>query len=172
MTDGDQEGKPPVDNSTNSPEHRDGSPSEDRTGPVDRLDHSEGQGAQRSIAFHGFQGPFPPPDILEGYNRVDPNFAERMIAWTEKEQDQRHRHNEEEQRQKHMHILRGQVMTLMIALAGIAAAGVVAIWGKGLWAPIGAGLIAASVFGFLAVVIRVSVAKPQPQSSKKPEHDS
>ena len=43
-----------------------------------------------------FQGPFPPPDVLQGYEEILPGSAERVFTLTEKEQQHRHRLEEEE----------------------------------------------------------------------------
>jgi uncharacterized membrane protein len=37
-----------------------------------------------------FSGPIPPPQILGDYDKVQPGFAERIIAMAEREQSHRH----------------------------------------------------------------------------------
>lgn len=42
------------------------------------------------VRTENFTGPFPPPDILEKYNKVLPGAAERIFSLTECEQQHRH----------------------------------------------------------------------------------
>ena len=37
----------------------------------------------------GFSGPIPPPEVLDGYDRIQPGFASRIIAMAETENDHR-----------------------------------------------------------------------------------
>ncbi len=43
-------------------------------------------------------GPLPHPEILKGYQQIDPSFPERIMAMAEREQE--HAHSLEEQRNK------------------------------------------------------------------------
>jgi len=73
-----------------------------------------------------FSGPLPPPEILDGYNRIVPNAAERIIAVFESEV--KHRHDLEQQQvtiekkdrsQINILMLLGQIMGFLLALAFI-----------------------------------------------------
>jgi uncharacterized membrane protein len=47
-------------------------------------------GIMRSVtATAQFSGPLPPPNMLEGYNNIIPNGAERIMVMAEKQQDHR-----------------------------------------------------------------------------------
>ncbi len=45
--------------------------------------------SQQQVTFSEFAGPIPPPEILERYNAVVPNAAERIITMAEKQQEHR-----------------------------------------------------------------------------------
>lgn len=73
-----------------------------------------------------FSGPLPPPDALEGYNRIVPDAAERIIAVFELEV--KHRHDLEQQQiiiegkdhsRAHFLMFLGQVMGFLLTLAFI-----------------------------------------------------
>jgi uncharacterized membrane protein len=48
------------------------------------------QVASFQVTAATFSGPLPPPTILEGYNQIIPNGAERIMAMTERNQSHRH----------------------------------------------------------------------------------
>lgn len=50
-----------------------------------------------SISASNFSGPIPPPDILNGYNKIIKNGADRIIKMAEKEQEHRHQLNLKDQ---------------------------------------------------------------------------
>ena len=73
-----------------------------------------------------FSGPLPPPDIMEGYNNIVPNAAERIITVFESEVKHRHdleRAQVDDEKQDriraHRLILLGQVMGFILAVAFI-----------------------------------------------------
>lgn len=43
-----------------------------------------------TAAFAGWSGPYPPPNLLQGYEDVLPGSADRLIKMAEKQQDHRH----------------------------------------------------------------------------------
>lgn len=48
-------------------------------------------GAQVLVQQTAYSGQVPPPEILEGFDRLVPGTAARIIAWAEEEQSHRHR---------------------------------------------------------------------------------
>ncbi len=79
------------------------------------------------VKASAFSGPLPPPDIMEGYNNIVPNAAERIITVFESEVKHRHdleRKQVEDENQDriraHRLIMLGQVMGFILAVAFIA----------------------------------------------------
>ncbi|WP_191117111.1 MULTISPECIES: DUF2335 domain-containing protein [Vibrio harveyi group] len=59
------------------------------------MERSEGSGNRSSIQIEQaisqqYSGPLPPPSMLEGYDRVQFGFAERIVSMAEREQEHRH----------------------------------------------------------------------------------
>ncbi|HDY7993147.1 TPA: DUF2335 domain-containing protein [Vibrio vulnificus] len=59
------------------------------------IERNEGLGGKNSIQFEQaisqqYSGPLPPPSMLEGYDRVQYGFAERIVSMAEREQAHRH----------------------------------------------------------------------------------
>ena len=45
--------------------------------------HPQTPARRISASISAFQGPLPPPEVLEQYNRILPNGADRIVAWIE-----------------------------------------------------------------------------------------
>lgn len=130
--------------------------------------------ASLTLAHHKetrFSSPFPPPDILAGYQEIHPDFPERIIEFTEKEQT--HRHALElrivESQVKDLEAertaeKRGQLYAFAICLAAFSCAGVVAFMGS----PVsGVVLAMASLAGIVSVFItRKSRDTSDPRTDK------
>lgn len=59
------------------------------------MEQNEGSGSRSSIQIEQaisqqYSGPIPPPSMLEGYDRVQSGFAERIVSMAEREQEHRH----------------------------------------------------------------------------------
>lgn len=82
----------------------------------------------QSMRQESFSGPIPHPDLLQGYDRVKPGFAERIVVMAE--QQQQHRFDCERQMIKGTIVesKRGQWMAFAIALLFLVAAVVLGIF--------------------------------------------
>lgn len=85
---------------------------------------------------------FIPPEILAEYERVFPGLGERLLRWTERQQDHRIELEKMRARGSKKRKDRAQIGSLVVAAGGIVIAGVVGIVGS--W-------IAASVIAIVAV---------------------
>lgn len=63
-----------------------------------------------------FQGPIPPPDILEKYDGIQAGFADRIIKMAEAEQEHRHALEATVVRESFMEAKRGQMYGLTIGM--------------------------------------------------------
>ena len=63
--------------------------------------------------------PYPPPEILERYAKIDPEFPKIVIKMVKEEQEHRHKTIE-----------RGQKFAFVIAIIGIGATIILGIWGN------------------------------------------
>jgi uncharacterized membrane protein len=72
---------------------------------------------EQRAEFHS--GPLPPPQVIEGYEKILPGAADRIITMAELEQ--RHQHQAEVRNQKYRGFLAfvGQLFGLAIGLSGI-----------------------------------------------------
>jgi uncharacterized membrane protein len=110
-----------------------------------------------SVRASTFVGPIPPPDILNEYNQVLPNAADRIIQMAENEQKHRHSMQEklinaqiDDAKRDRMEARLGQVFGLVIGTTSIAAGSITAIVG----APIaGAFIGTAGVTSLVAVFV-------------------
>lgn len=86
--------------------------------------------APRNVQIQGFfSGPLPPPSVLEGYERALPGSAEKILEMAMKEQQHRHTLEHAEQQEESAHIQRGQRFGVTVALATLAAAVLIVIYG-------------------------------------------
>ena len=82
-----------------------------------------------SMVSQEFSGPLPPPTVLNEYNRVVPNAAERIIAMAEKEQEHRIKAEQTLIEGEIKQAKRGQIMGFIIAMLLTATAIYLAIIG-------------------------------------------
>lgn len=106
-----------------------------------------------------FTGPIPPPGILEEYNRIFPDAANRFISMAESEQKHRHKMQEKlvdaqifDDKQERTERRLGQIFGLTVGVVSIVAGSVTSILGASI-----AGSIAGGVLGSAGVAGLVSV---------------
>jgi uncharacterized membrane protein len=80
-------------------------------------------------AQESFSGPLPHPTVLQGYNNIVPDAAERIIAMAEQEQKHRIETERKIVDEELKHAKRGQIMGFIIALFLILTATAMAILG-------------------------------------------
>jgi uncharacterized membrane protein len=85
---------------------------------------------QHSITATMWGGNVPPPEMLEHYNRLVPNAAERIIAMAEKQGDHRQKLESYVIPSQQMQSARGQLFGFILGLAGIAGAVITGIMGS------------------------------------------
>lgn len=137
--------------------------------------------SQRIEASFQFTGPLPPPAVLEQYNSILPDAADRIVSMAEKEQEHRHRMQEklidaqifDEKQQRNERRL-GQIFGLSIGVVSILAGSVTAV----LASPIAGGFIgSAGVVGLVSVFVlgrreqQDTQYPPQLESSKIEDED-
>jgi uncharacterized membrane protein len=109
-------------------------------------DNRQGESFQIAMRREMFSGPLPPPDILQKYNEVIPDAANRILLMAEKEQE--HRFSLKDRSFKY--VGRGQTLALIIALSGLGCAGVLGYFGNQVAASVVGGVsLVTMVFGFL-----------------------
>ncbi len=97
-----------------------------------------------------FQGPLPPPAILQKYENIHPGFANRIMRMAEKEQKFQHNILDKQMDNDHQLSSRGQNYALIIAMALCISAVGLAIKGLGLPAGLlGTGGIVAVIYIFI-----------------------
>lgn len=105
-----------------------------------------------------FSGPMPPPALLEGYERIVPGAAERILAMAES--DTKHQHEIEfaALRAAEGEIKRGQIFGFVIGLTALGAAIVALAMGS----PAVAGVIGGTtVVGLVSVFIIGRISKSE-----------
>ena len=140
-----------------------------------RQDQSQGQGQREQqaeerqlVAMQAeFQGPLPPPQLLERYEEIHPGTAERILQQFERETQHRHAIEQklvdaqlEVQRAEIPAFRLGQVFGLVIALGGISAGALCVILAPTAghaWA--GAGIAGGSLAALVGVFIYGRKAK-------------
>ncbi|HNM42790.1 DUF2335 domain-containing protein [Plasticicumulans sp.] len=75
------------------------------------------------VAAQAFSGPLPPPDLLEHYQRIQPDLVERLMRLTESEAAHRHALETQALAASERIEARGQRYGLLIGLAALAVAG-------------------------------------------------
>jgi len=96
------------------------------------------------------QDPFPPPEVLERYKQVMPDFPERWLTRMEDEARQRHEMEAKEQELQFAERKRGQIFGFAIGLVAIIAGSVTASLGAE-WAGLGIG--GGGVIGLVSVFV-------------------
>ncbi len=111
---------------------------------------------ERHVTTTAWQGPVPPPEVTEYYNRIVPNGADRIFTMAEEESrvrreqvkrdhDSQNRVKETDVREYHASVKRGQVFACIVLLAIVAAIIVCAANGLGGAAAAVAGMGAAGI---------------------------
>lgn len=132
-------------------------------------DSSLSQNISASIQF---TGPIPPPIILEQYNRILPDAANRILAMAEREQEHRHKMQEKlidsqvlDQRQERTERRVGQNYGLTIGIVAIISGSITAILGSSL---AGGFIGSAGVIGLVAVFV---LGRREQQNSQSTQLD-
>lgn len=106
-----------------------------------------------------FTGPIPPPGILEQYNRIFPDAANRFISMAEREQEHRHKMHEKlidaqilDNKQERTERRLGQIFGLTVGVVSIIAGSVTAVLDASI-----AGSIVGGVLGSAGVAGLVSI---------------
>ena len=76
-----------------------------------------------------FEGPIPPPALMEGYRLVDPDFPARLLTMAEKEQEFRHDFAGRALRNELIGVLSGTVAGVTICVAMAVVGGLVIVKG-------------------------------------------
>ena len=129
---------------------------------AEALDSRETQQKNSAIsrkieASYQFTGPLPPPVVLEQYNRILPDAADRIVSMAEREQDHRHKMQEKlidaqifDVKQERGERRLGQIFGLSIGVVSIVSGSITAVLG----APIAGGVIgSAGVVGLVSVFV-------------------
>ncbi|NJL82048.1 MAG: DUF2335 domain-containing protein [Chloroflexaceae bacterium] len=117
-----------------------------------------------------FVGPIPPPALLEQYNRVQPDAANRIIAMAEREEEHRHKMQEKlinaeiaDRRQGRSEKRVGQIFGFSIGTIAIVAGSIVAVMGA---------QVPGTFIGLSGVTGLVSVFVIDRRSQQPPESSS
>ena len=106
-----------------------------------------------------YSGPIPPPSILEGYERLLPGAADRILSMAEKEQQHRHQLEKDESVDNRLTVKRGAIFAFIITLSVVACGTYVIAIGKS-----GAGI--AVILGALASLVSAFITGRTPKKSK------
>lgn len=85
--------------------------------------------SRRGVIAASFEGPLPPPDMLEHYNNVVPGAAERILAMAEKNGDHRRALETYVIRAEHRRSMTGTLVGGVVALAIIICGTIVTLEG-------------------------------------------
>ena len=106
---------------------------------------------QHRLVAARFQGPLPPPSLLEHYKDIQPDFPERILKLTEEEAQHRRDYNNRVLAATRWETTLGQVFGLMVAIAAFGTAAYLAFLGH----PTAAGWFGATtVIGLVAVFVQ------------------
>ena len=118
---------------------------------------------QLTATASSFEGPIPPPQVLQQYNAIVPNAAERILSMAEKQSDHR---MDLEKRVVYSNVKKsyaGMGLATVIALYGLYIAKEIAINGN----PATAGIIAALDIGGLISIAIYNVQTQKNERSKR-----
>lgn len=125
------------------------------------------------IIASSFQGPLPPPAILEDYDRIHPGLASEIVAWARDETKHRHAMEQkaisidEKLAKSHVReILLGQIFGFIIAMAFLGGAIFLALRGYE---------IAAAALGSLgigSIVVAFIAGRKAPAASVEPKENA
>jgi uncharacterized membrane protein len=113
---------------------------------------SQQSGSNHTVTFqsHKWEAPLPPPSVLDEFNHVVPNGAERIVRAWELESEHRRQIERTEQRAYYRDMMTGKVFALIFVLAALGMAGFAAFVGaQWLGAILGTGTIASVVWAFV-----------------------
>jgi uncharacterized membrane protein len=105
----------------------------------------------QAVIQSSYRGPLPPPEHLEGYEKILPGAADRILSMAEKEQSHRHRWEREHLIWDGFISITGLVFGWVLSLALAAAAVYCAVIGQP-W--VAGALVGVSTFGGVASLIR------------------
>jgi uncharacterized membrane protein len=112
---------------------------------------SNGNHTHISVQSHKWEAPLPPPSVLEGFNDVVPDGAERIVRAWEQESQHRREIEKAEQRSYYRDALVGKVFALIFVLAALGVSAFAAFIGaEWLGAVLGAGTIGSVVWAFIS----------------------
>jgi uncharacterized membrane protein len=122
------------------------------------------------IVASSFSGPLPPPEVLEGYDRIFPGLAERLVRMAEKQSDHRMELEKKAISAQLSESSRGQIFGLIIGLTGLILSSYVIVNGYAISGSIlgGATLVAlVSVFVVGKQKMRAELQEKAPKSQRE-----
>jgi uncharacterized membrane protein len=106
--------------------------------------------------------PLPPPQILNEYEKLIPGFSRELLEMTKLQGEHRRTSDTERLKRDERRKDRGQVIALVVALAGLALAAAEGAWGNG-WV---ACLIAVVGVGGPLAAIKIAASMGRPQEKR------
>lgn len=108
------------------------------------------EGAVTHHSQQVFSAPYPPPAILEGYERLVPGAATRILGMAESEMRHQQEIERESLRTAGLEVKRGQYLAFIIGISSLSAS-LIALW---MGAPVVSGVIGGStVVGLVSVFV-------------------
>ncbi len=135
-----------------------------KTLPVKNVLESKAGARPSSVVTSAtFQGPIPPPSILQGYETIIPGAAERILVMAEKQQQHDHSIQKIMIEKHHGDFRRGQYCAAVVVLALIAAGAFIAHLGQ----PIIGGILCATGLASIVTAFLAKSKRPsaQPQTN-------
>ena len=125
--------------------------------------------AQEVVGFMAasFSGPLPPPEVLDKYNQIIPNGAERIMAMAEKQSSHRRQLEKTVITTDSRNSLLGIIFALIIGLATITIGGIVIYAGHGF---AGTFLGSAGLTGLVSTFIYGTRQRRQERETKHQEN--
>lgn len=121
-----------------------------RSPPQSRSQASTTNHTHISVQSHSWEGPLPPPSVLEEFNRIVPNGAERIIRSWEEETQHRRDLDKAEHSKFWRDAMVGKIFAFLFVIAALAVAAFAAYLGaEWLAVVLGAGTITSVVWAFV-----------------------
>ena len=98
------------------------------TQPQRKDDHPDEGSLELTASLTSWQGPMPPPEVLQAYEDAVPGAGEVIVKNYDAQSSHRRQMEQGLLEQAHSQSRRGQYMACVIALAGIAASCLIAIF--------------------------------------------
>ncbi|MEA3277059.1 MAG: DUF2335 domain-containing protein [Pseudomonadota bacterium] len=117
---------------------------------------------RRALVHARFSGPLPPPEILQHYKEIEPDFPERILRLTEGEAAHRRELNMKALGVDRLETVLGQVFGFLVALAAFATAGVLGYLGHPAASTIVGG---ATIGGLVAAFIKGRSQNSRPSNA-------